>query len=65
MAKRSTNVDSMGDEAPGQVQSPMSFQRTDGDSVDSLLEPRPEPASYSPPKDTIGLIPKPVGMGKV
>lgn len=48
----------MGDQTPGEVISPLSFQRTDGDSVDSLLEPRPKPASYSPPMDTVGWIPK-------
>jgi len=58
MAKSTTYSEGMGDAAPGQVQSPLSFQRTDGDSVDSLLEPLPKPASYTPPMDTAGFIPK-------
>jgi hypothetical protein len=63
MATKRYNDDGMGEAAPGQVQSPLSFQRTDGASVDSLLEPRPEPSSYKPPMDSAGFIPKNSGMG--
>lgn len=43
-----------------QMLSPMSFQRTDGDSVDSLLEPRPacNLEEEALPPDSAGFIPK-------
>lgn len=61
MAKKPTK-EGFGEVGPGEVISPLSFQRTD-EGVDSLHQDRPTGGDLREgPKDPAGFIPKCVGI---
>ena len=67
MAKRSKSEgkDTFGEASGLEVISPLSYQRTDGASTDSLLDNRPAGGNLvEGPEDTAGFIPKCRGIDK-